>query len=178
MKYLPIHFYGDPVLRKKAEPIEKIDDEIIAFAEELTKAMIHYNGVGLAAPQVGKLIRMYVFRNEWLDQEGKYHLGEPNIVINPVLTLPSKETETMVEGCLSVPKLHVKVTRPKKIRIRYQNLQGEFIEKDLEGFLARVNMHENDHLNGVLHIDRATPKDRKALEAELQAIKAKYSQKS
>ncbi len=174
MKYLPIHYYGDPVLRKKGEPIEKITPEIVAFAEDLVKAMIHYNGVGLAAPQVGKLLRIYVFRDEWLDEEGKYQLGEPNIVINPILSDPSKETESMLEGCLSLPKLHVPVTRPKKIHIRYQNLKGEFIEKDLIGFLARVNMHENDHLNGVLHIDRATPKDRKAIEPELQRIKKQY----
>ena len=74
----------------------------------------------------------------------------------------------------SLPNLHVKVARPKKIHIRYQNLEGELIEKDLEGFIARVNMHENDHLNGVLHIDRATPKDRKAIEPELQKLKQKY----
>jgi len=172
---LPLRYYGDPILRAKAKTIEKIDAEIVQLAHDMVAAMLEYNGVGLAAPQVGKLLRIYVFRDEWLNPAGHYELGHPQIAINPVLSSPSNDTETMLEGCLSLPNLHVNVVRPKKIHIRYQNLDGEFIEKTLEGFLARVNMHENDHLNGVLHVDRASPKDRKAIEVELQKIKKKYN---
>lgn len=175
MKKLHIHYYGDPVLRAKAKPIESITDEIIELGSEMVQAMIHYNGVGLAGPQVGKLLRIYVFRDESLNPLGHYDLGEPHVVINPILSAPSKETEETLEGCLSLPNLHVKVTRPKKIHIKYQNLKGETIEQDLEGFLARVNMHENDHLNGVLHIDRASLKDRKAIEPALQKLKKKHT---
>jgi peptide deformylase len=175
---LRLHYYGDPVLRTKAKPIVEITPEIIQLSSNMIALMIEHNGVGLAGPQVGKLLRIYVFRDEWLNANGQYELGSPQVVINPVLSSPSKEMESMLEGCLSVPNLHIKVSRPKKIHIRYQNLEGEFIEQDLEGFIARVNMHENDHLNGVLHIDRASPKDRKALEPELQKIKQKYSPSS
>lgn len=171
---LPIRYYGDPVLRAKAVAIDEITPEIRQLAKDMIETMIVSNGVGLAAPQIGKLLRMYIFRDEWLNPDGHYELGSPQVVINPVLSSPSKEMETMLEGCLSLPNLHIKVTRPKKIHIRYQNLEGEFIENALEGFLARVNMHENDHLNGVLHIDRALPKDRKAIEAQLQQIKQKH----
>ena len=136
--------------------------------------MIHYNGVGLAGPQVGYALRIYVFRDEWMNDQGHYELGPPEVAINPVLSAPSKETETMLEGCLSLPNLHVNVARPKKIHIRYQTLKGDFVEKDLEGFIARVNMHENDHLNGVLHIDRAPPKERKALESALLKLKQQH----
>jgi len=172
---LKIRYYGDPVLRTKAEPIAEITPEIVQLAHEMVAAMVEYNGVGLAAPQVGRLVRLFVFRDEWLNESGQYELGHPQVVINPVLSAPSKEIETMLEGCLSLPNLHVPVPRPKKIHIRYQNLEGEWIEKDLEHFLARVNMHENDHLNGVLHIDRASPKDRKAIEPALLKIKQKYN---
>lgn len=171
---LPLRYFGDSVLRSKAKTIEKITDEIKQLAQDMVETMIEKNGVGLAGPQVGKLLRIFVFRDEWVDDEGKYHLGAPEVVINPTLSNPSQETDEMLEGCLSIPGIHVSVKRPKKIRIRYQNLEGEWIEKDLEGFIARVSMHENDHLNGVLHIDRASPKDRKTLDSELQKLKKKY----
>lgn len=171
---LSLRYYGDPVLRAKAKAIEEITPEIVQLANDMVETMINHNGVGLAGPQVGKLLRIYIFRDEWLNPDGQYEMGPPQVAINPILSSPSKETGTMLEGCLSVPNVHVKVDRPQKIHIRYQDLKGEFIEKDLEGFLARVNMHENDHLNGVLHIDRASSKDRKGVEAALQKIKQKY----
>ena len=171
---LPIRYYGDPILRMKTELIAEITPEIVQLAHDMVDTMVAHNGVGLAGPQIGKLLRIYVFRDEWLNPSGHYELGHPQIVLNSTLSNPSKETEEMLEGCLSVPGLHVKVKRPKKIHIRFQTLEGEWIEKDLEDFLARVNMHENDHLNGVLHIDRASPKDRKAMEPILQKIKQKH----
>ena len=172
---LKIRYYGDPVLRAKALPIAEITPEILQLAQEMIEAMIAYNGVGLAAPQIGKLLRIYVYRDERVKSDGEYELGDPEVVINPVLSKPSKESETMLEGCISLPGLRVNVSRPKKVHIRYQNLKGEFVEKALEDFCARVNMHENDHLNGVLHIDRVSPKERKALEVPLQKMKKKYS---
>lgn len=84
----------------------------------------------------------------------------------------------MLEGCLSLPRLHVEVVRPQKIKIRYQNLKGEFIEEILDTFRGRMMMHENDHLNGVLTIDRMDPKDRKKVEPFLRAIKEKYNREN
>ena len=78
--------------------------------------------------------------DEWLNENGQYELGHPQVVINPVLTSPSKEAETLLEGCLSLPSLHVKVTRPKKIHISYQNLKQEIIEQELEGFRLAPNL--------------------------------------
>ena len=97
------------------------------------------------------------------------------MIINPVLSSPSSEMASMLEGCMSLPGLHVEVVRPQKIHIRYQNIKGEFIEEDLEDFRARMFMHENDHLNGVLHIDRMDPKERKEIEPVLRAMKQKYN---
>lgn len=171
---LPIRYFGDPILRKKAEEIKTITPEIVQLAEDMIETMTAHHGVGLAAPQIGKLLRIYVFCDEVKGEDEKYHLGEPQVAINPVLSSPSSEMEEMEEGCLSIPGLYIQVARPKKIHIRYQNLKGEWQEALLEGFLARVNMHENDHLNGVLHVDRAPAKDRKMLQTALQQIKKKY----
>lgn len=171
---LPICYYGNPILRKKARSVHEITPEIVQLSESMIETMIALNGVGLAAPQVGQLLRLYVFRDEQLDESGHYILGPPQVAINPLLSKPSEEFEEMVEGCLSIPGVHVKVMRPKKIHIVYLNLEGKHIEQELVGFLARVNMHENDHLNGVLHIDRASPKDRKACEPILQKIKKEH----
>lgn len=171
---LPLCYYGDPILRTKAQTIEKITPEIVALAEDMIETMIAHNGVGLAAPQVGKSIRLYVCRDEHKNFEGEYTLGEPKVMINPILRHPSLETTSQLEGCLSIPGLHLNIERPKSIHIRYQTLQGEFVEEELSDFFARVNMHENDHLNGVLHIDRASIQDRKEAEPFLRQIKKKW----
>jgi peptide deformylase len=171
---LPLRYYGDPILRQKAQNIERITPEIIQLAQDMIETMIAHNGVGLAGPQVGQLLRIYVCRDEKKNFEGEYELGEPKVMINPILTNPSLETAAQLEGCLSIPGLHVNVERPQKIRIRYQTLEGTFAEEELSDFFARVNMHENDHLNGVLHFDRASPQDRKKAEPILRQIKKKY----
>ena len=126
-------------------------------------------------PQIGHSIRMIVIRDEWVGPDGKYHLGHPEILINPVLSNPYKEKEIMPEGCLSIPGLHVEVERPLGIHVKYQTVEGKFVEENIPGFRSRVVMHENDHLNGVLTIDRAAPAARKKMEPILRAIKKKYN---
>ena len=172
---LPLRYFGHPDLRAQAKPVAEITPDIIQFVMDMIEAMVEHNGVGLAAPQVGRRVRIFVFRDEILLPSGDYHLGEPKVAINPVLSNPSKETETAREGCLSVPGVYPEVVRPSKITIEYLNLKGEKIVEHLEGHRARVVMHENDHLNGVLHIDRMAPRERKKILAQLQEIKRKYS---
>ncbi len=175
---LKVCYYGHPALRKKAEAIEEITPEVVQLANDMIATMLHYNGIGLAAPQVGKTVRIFVIREEMLGSDGNYVLGAPEVIINPLITDPSEEKESMLEGCLSLPRLHVEVVRPQKIKIRYQNLKGEFIEEILDTFRGRMMMHENDHLNGVLTIDRMDPKDRKKVEPFLRAIKEKYNREN
>ena len=139
--------------------------------------MVHYNGVGLAAPQIGKLHRIFVVRDEIAQPDGEYQFGPPEVIINPVLSGPSSEMVVMPEGCLSIPGVHTDVIRPSTIHVRYQKLDGQFVEKELTKFLARVFMHENDHLNGVLFFDRLTPEQRKELEPQLRDVKQKYKKK-
>ncbi|MBN1914538.1 MAG: peptide deformylase [Parachlamydiales bacterium] len=167
-------YYGNPLLRKKCHKIEKITDEIIDFARDLVQTMDASNGVGLAANQVGKLVKMFAVRPLVQDNEGNTALGPAEVYINPVLSHPSEETEMLSEGCLSFPGLHYFIERPKSIHIEALDLDGKTVSKTVEGFYAREIMHENDHLNGVLFIDRLDKKTRKEIERELRMIKNKY----
>lgn len=170
---LSLVYFDDPLLRKKSLPIESITEEIKKFAQEMCEAMIHYNGVGLAAPQAGRLIRLIVIRDEFIGDDEEYRLGPPEILINPAITHPSKQTEKMPEGCLSIPGIHAEVERPLGIHVRYQKIDGQFFEEDPVGFRARVIMHENDHLNGVLYIDRVTSDEKIKIEPLLRELKNK-----
>jgi peptide deformylase len=171
---LPVSIYDAEVLRKRALPVDEITPKIVKLAHDMIETMVESNGVGLAAPQVGKLLRIFIIRDEKLESDGSYSLGDPEVIINPHLSKPSAEKISMLEGCLSLPGLHVEVIRPKSIHLRYQNLKGEWIEEALTDFRARVTMHENDHLNGVLTIDRLDKRERKKIEPHLLAIKKKY----
>lgn len=173
---LPLFYYGHSILRQKALPIEKITPEIVQLATDMIDSMIAYdNSIGLSGNQVGVLLRIFVIREEIFHQDGSYSLGPPEVFINPVLSNPSPEIEVMQEGCMSLPKIYPHVPRPKSIHISYQNIKGERVEEDVRDFRARMLMHENDHLNGVLTVDRADPKERKKLEPLLQAVKKKYN---
>lgn len=173
---LLIRYYGHPDLRTKAKPVEKITPEVVKICKDMLEAMLSLdNCIGFAGPQLGIILRIFVIREEKFLPDNKYYFGEPEVIINPVLTSPSKETVSMQEGCMSLPGLHVEVVRPKSIHVRYQNLKGEFIEERLDDFRARMFMHENDHLNGVLHIDRMDLQERKEIEPILRAMKQKHN---
>jgi len=172
---LPLVYYDHPTLRKKSLSIEVISDEIRSFADNMVESMIHYNGVGLAAPQVGKLLRLIVIRDEFVGEGEEYRLGPPEVLINPVLSSPSSELEKMSEGCLSIPGIHAEVMRPNCIRVRYQTLDLRTVEEEVVGFRARVIMHENDHLNGVLYIDRVSAGERLKIDPMLKVLKEKTS---
>ena len=144
--------FGDPVLRSKARPIEVFDD---ALRDEISRmaALMHDSmGIGLAATQIGTLHRLLVYRVE--------HDSPINALINPELEWSGKEKETMEEGCLSLPGVHVDVERPVDVRVRAQDAQGEPIVIEASGLEARVIQHEMDHLDGVLILDR-TPRDQR-----------------
>ena len=174
MAKLPIRRYDDPVLRKQALPIEALTPEVEQLAKDMIETMIHANGIGLAGPQVGMLLRIFVIREEKVGADGQYYMEEPEVIINPTLSKPSAEKESMLEGCLSLPGLYIEVVRPKEINIRYQNIKGEWVEERLLNFRARMMMHENDHLNGVLTIDRMDKRERKKIEPQLQMMDKKF----
>ena len=168
-------YYGNPILRKKAVKVTAITDEIRELVHDMIEMMDDRNGVGLAASQVGELWQIFVIRPEIQSDSNEFLLGEPIVYINPELSNPSEETQTGPEGCLSIPGIHMEVTRPKSIHIKAMDLDGNIFEEDVTGFKAREVMHENDHLNGVLYIDRLNPEQKKEIQPVLKEIKEKYS---
>jgi peptide deformylase len=171
---LKIYHYAHPVLRKRCEPISEITDEIRQLAKDMIETMDKSNGVGLAAPQVGKSIRMFVLREYIVGEGDDWSLSEPKVYINPVLSSPSPEHLIDTEGCLSLPGLRLDVERPEKITVQAMDLDGNLFTEEVEGYNARIRMHENDHINGVLFIDRVDPHTRKKIEPLLHEMKKKY----
>lgn len=171
---LPLVYYDDKRLRTKCESITTITDELQTLARDMIETTRANKGLGLAAPQIGKLIRLFVLDFTECDDEGYPIVGDPLVFINPVITNPSKEVVTDFEGCLSIPGLREEVTRPKTITVTALDLDGNEFSIEASDYFARAIMHENDHLNGVLYIDRVPPYVRKAIKKDLQAIKRKY----
>jgi peptide deformylase len=174
---LQIRYYGDPVLRQVAKPVEKITEDIRELCQNMIETMLHYDGIGLAAPQVGHLLRIFVSNLDYEDANGELHLGEPKVYINPVLTSPSTSLVERSEGCLSIPKLYVPLARPLTIHLEATDLDGSCFTEECYGYQARNRMHENDHLNGVLFVDRIKGRRRTDLEPTLRRIKQTYYKK-
>jgi len=147
MSLLKIITYGNPTLRKKAKPIHKIDPALRKLAEDMIKTMHEAEGIGLAAPQIGKSISLFVVDISPIEEGHK-----PIAFLNAEI-LESEGSVPYKEGCLSIPGVSAEVTRPDKIKIRYMDLNGQFHEGLAEGILARVIQHETDHVNGKLFID-------------------------
>lgn len=153
MALLKIARMGHPVLRTPAEPVrDPTDPEIRRFAADMIETMLDAPGVGLAAPQVHNGLRMVVFRVP-AERAGGESVPR-TVLINPEVEPLDDETELGWEGCLSIPGMRGLVPRFSRIRYRGVGLDGEFIEREAEGFHARVVQHEVDHLDGVLYIDR------------------------
>ena len=135
---------GAASLREKSAPVEEITEEIKALAAEMIKTMYKAEGVGLAAPQIGRNIRMFVADSG----------SGAQVFINPQITATSVELAEMEEGCLSVPGIYEKIARPQSVRIRAQDESGKKRVIEATGYLARIIQHEYDHLDGVLFIDK------------------------
>lgn len=154
---------GDPVLRTKAREIDEFDADLVSLGAHMVSLMDDAIGVGLAAPQIGKPIRMFVYR---VDGD-----GDAKAVVNPVVEPTTEETDVLEEGCLSIVGVHVPVERPTAVRLRGLTVDGKPIDEQLQGFTARVVQHENDHLDGVLILERTTPEARRAALKEMAAIR-------
>lgn len=151
MAVLDIRLFGDPVLRQQANEVTDFDDRLRRLAADMTETMVEASGVGLAATQVGILKRLFTWNVE----------EEDGALVNPVLLASSEDVQEGDEGCLSFPGLFYPVRRPLRIEVAYRDLDGEALTREAEGFLARVFLHEMDHLNGVLFIDHLARHDRK-----------------
>ncbi|MPZ87429.1 MAG: peptide deformylase [Nitriliruptorales bacterium] len=160
MAVLPIRIFGDPALRARAAEVTDFDDVLRRLAGDMMETMRQAHGAGLAANQVGVLKRLFTW------QTGE---DEHGAVANPVLLESSEETQEGEEGCLSFPGLWYPTRRPLRVRMRVQDVRGEEHEVEGKELLARILLHELDHLNGILFIDHLARHDRKEAMGRIRA---------
>lgn len=165
----PIVMYGDPVLRKRAKDIQEGSEEVKQLAEDMFETMHAAQGIGLAAPQIGKDIRMFIVDGSVLDDEPEL-VDFKKVFINAEIIEEDEDHEDMEEGCLSIPNIREKVGRPSSIRIKYFDENWNAFEEDFVGMKARIIQHEYDHIEGVLFIDYLTPLKKRLLKSKLSDI--------
>lgn len=167
----------DAFLKQKSLPVEKTDSALKKLAEDMKETMLAYNGIGLAAPQVGHLLRMIVVHETKQklcvarEDRDKVDARMIRIFINPEIISRSKTLQPYEEGCLSVPKVYAEVKRPDHIRLRYQTLDGETHEEDFSDLMAVVLQHEIDHLDGILFVDYLSKLKKNLLLKRMEKLK-------
>lgn len=164
---LPLRFLGDPVLRRKADAIPAVTPEVRDLIEAMFATMYEEEGVGLAAPQVGRSVRLFV-----VDVEAEEEGGErvKQVFVNPVIRERSGEI-VGEEGCLSIPGLRADVKRAARVVVEAIDADGNPFRLEAEGLLARALQHEQDHLDGILFLDRLGPITRRLLEAKWKRVR-------
>lgn len=167
---LPIYLYGQGVLRKEAEEVPADYPDLKTLADNMFQTMEKANGVGLAAPQVGLALRMFVVDGSGLEEDYPECKNYRRCMINPEVVEESQETNTKEEGCLSIPGIYEPVTRPNWIVVRYQDTDGVEHEEKVTGFAARMTLHEYDHLDGTMFIDHVSPLRKQLIKNKLGAI--------
>lgn len=182
IKYV-VHTAGDPVLKQKAQTIEAVTPEIRELAAYMLETVRAFKGLGIAAPQVGKSLRLVVFDIPLELMSENPSIGEqlllpkmPLTVVNPEIVFSSNELAEQDEGCLSVPDIWAPVVRPASVLFKATTLEGEAIECECAGLLGRCIQHELDHLEGVLFVDRVSPAAAKTIERDLKHL-IRYGEK-
>ena len=166
MAVLPILIAPHPTLKAKAKPVKDVTDELRALLDDMLETMYDAPGIGLAAPQVGILKRIFV-----MDCSEKDQISKPYICINPEITWVSDHKSNYEEGCLSIPDFYGEIMRPSEIKMNCLNENGEFLEYHFEGLKATCAQHEIDHLNGVLFIDYLGRVRRQIITTKMKKIK-------
>ncbi|MDZ7905102.1 MAG: peptide deformylase [Cypionkella sp.] len=160
-----ILIHPDPRLKKPCEPIAKVTPDIAALAADMLETMYDAPGVGLAAPQVGVLMRLFVMD---CIKDGP---PEPMVLINPEVVWSSEATNVYEEGCLSIPDQYAEITRPETVRVTWTDLNGAACEREFSGLWATCAQHEIDHLNGRLFIDNLGPLKRQMITRKMEKLK-------
>lgn len=185
---LPVVAYGDPVLKKEAEEIDENYPNLKELIENMYETMYQASGVGLAAPQIGLGIRLFIVdgspfaEDEDEDPKAKGMENFKKVFINPIIEEENGEKWGFAEGCLSIPTIREEVFRKEKVVISYYNENWELKEEEYDGYKARIIQHEYDHLDGVLFTDHLSPLKKRLLTKKLQSIskgevKADYKMK-
>ena len=168
---LPIYIYGQPVLRKESADIEKDYPNLKELLANMFETMEEANGVGLAAPQIGLNIRVVVIDLDVLSEDFPEYKGFKKGFVNPhIIEYDETNTESLEEGCLSLPGIQEKVTRPTRIHVQYLDEDLKEHDEWVEGYLARVMQHEFDHLDAKMFIDRISPLRKQLIKSKLKAL--------
>ena len=168
---LPIYIYGQGVLRKVAQDIPADFPDLPKFIDDMYETLDASEGIGLAAPQVGKDIRVVVIDLDVLAEDMPEYKGFRKAFINPhIVEYDDTETDSMEERCLSLPGIHEKVTRPTRIKVKYEDVERNPHEEWVDGYLARVMQHEFDHLEGKVFVDRISPFRKTMIKNKLKSL--------
>ena len=168
---LPIYTYGQPVLRKEAQDIPTDYPNLKQLLDDMFETLTQADGVGLAAPQIGKDIRVVVIDLDVLKDDMPEYADFRKAYINPhIVEYDDTETDSQEEGCLSLPAIHEKVTRHTRIHVTYLDENMQEHDEWVEGYLARVMQHEFDHLEGTMFVDRVSPLRKQMIKNKLKAI--------
>ena len=165
----PIVMYGDPVLCKRAEELKK-DTDLKPLIQDMFETMHAANGIGLAAPQIGKAIRLFIVDGTSLNDEEEDMSTFKKAFINPTVLEEHGEEWEFEEGCLSIPNIRESVSRPEKLKIRYCDEEWNLKEEEYDGMKARIIQHEYDHIEGKLFIDYLSPLKKRMLKGKLNDI--------
>jgi len=166
----PIVIYGHPVLRKVAAEIDRDFPDLDQLISDLFETMYHADGLGLAAPQIGKSIRIFVIDGKPAAEDEPALADFKKAFINPHIIEKSGDLVLMTEGCLSIPALREEVNRESHIRLTYYDEQWNYHDEVYEGYIARVIQHEYDHLDGIMFTDKVSPLRKRLLKSKLTAI--------
>ncbi|WP_027450092.1 peptide deformylase [Xylanibacter brevis] len=168
---LPIYIYGQPVLRKVTEDITPDYPGLKQLIADMWETLADSEGIGLAAPQVGKDIRLAVIDLDPLSEDMPEYKDFKRVYINPhIIEYDETKTESLEEGCLSLPAIHEKVTRPTRIRVQWMDEDFQPHDEWVEGYLTRVMQHEFDHLDGKMFVDRVSPLRKQLIKSKLKAL--------
>ena len=173
MAVRPIVVWPDPRLREETKAVSEFDSSVRALYGDLCDTMFAYNGIGIAAVQIGVASKMFLLEASLC---GQSEADAPVAFINPTVLSTSDETEKIDEGCLSFPGIYVPIERSFRARVRAFNLEGELFEIEGEGLLARAIQHENDHLTGKLMVDFVGPLKRQMIKRKLKRETSKASE--
>ena len=179
---LPIYAYGQPVLKKVAKDISPDYEGLSQLIADMWETMENANGVGLAAPQIGRSIRLFLVNSGPMFDEGEEHRGIRKVFINAEIIEETGSDESINEGCLSIPEVTGNVDRPEEITIRYQDEDFVQHEETYTGMNARVIQHEYDHIEGILFTELVGPLRKRLIKRQLEkirkgAIRPKYKMK-
>ena len=169
---LPIYTYGQPVLRKVAEDITPEYPELDTLIQNMWETLANSEGIGLAAPQIGRSIRLVLIDLDPLAEDFPEYKGFKKVYINSHIVEydENSKKESSQEGCLSVPAIHETVVRPTRIHVEYDDENFQHHDEWVEGYLARVMQHEFDHLEGKMFIDRISPFRKQLIKSKLKAL--------